>query len=263
MAAPIHSGRRAYGFQNIIIVVFAVVVIGGMGSILGAIVTRLRAWAWSKASPRCSIPQASSDSDLRHHGDRAARSSRPACSGGPPDVGHGRRRRTPRRAGIPRRGGGAGDPRDPCAPSQHLHRPRGPTRDRAVRALPRFRDEGVVLRAVRLRLQPPPRLWRPPVVRPRRLFRHGELRLRLRREGVGIVAAPGDPGRHRGGCLAGSRLRGLGDPAPGHLLRHDHAGARPDGVFLLAAGEVHRGRGRHSGGAARPSLRDHRSRPTT
>ena len=56
------------------------------------------------------------------------------------------------------------------------------------------------------------------------------------------------------------RLRRARDPPPGHLLRHDHAGARADGLLLLPAGAVHRRRGRHPGGAARPAVRAHRSR---
>ena len=48
------------------------------------------------------------------------------------------------------------------------------------------------------------------------------------------------------------------DPAPGHLLRDDHARARADDLLLLPAGAVHARRGRHPVGAARQALRLHR-----
>src|SRR5256885_9232728 len=44
-------------------------------------------------------------------------------------------------------------------------------------------------------------------------------------------------------------------PAPGHLLRDDHARAGADDLLLLRAGAVYRRRGRHPGGAARQALR--------
>ena len=50
------------------------------------------------------------------------------------------------------------------------------------------------------------------------------------------------------------------DPPPGHLFRHDHAGAGADDVLLRGAGAVHRRRGRHPGGAARKTVRPDRPR---
>ena len=70
------------------------------------------------------------------------------------------------------------------------------------------------------------------------------------------------------GTLASLRPRpdrGLArDPPPGHLFRHDHARAGADDVLLRPAGEVHRRRGRHPGGAARQlfGLIDLADRPT-
>jgi branched-chain amino acid transport system permease protein len=55
LAAPVIQVNPLMG-SNLIIVVFAVVVIGGMGSILGSVITGL-GWAWSKASPACSTPK--------------------------------------------------------------------------------------------------------------------------------------------------------------------------------------------------------------
>ena len=50
------------------------------------------------------------------------------------------------------------------------------------------------------------------------------------------------------------------DPPAGHLFRDDHAGAGADDVLLRPAGEVHRRRGRHPGGAARQAVRPDRPR---
>ena len=56
MAAPIYQVNPQMG-ANLIIVVFAVVVIGGMGSIVGADPHRFRRSGSSKASPSTSIPR--------------------------------------------------------------------------------------------------------------------------------------------------------------------------------------------------------------
>ena len=55
--------------------------------------------------------------------------------------------------------------------------------------------------------------------------------------------------------FCGLRRRLARDPPAGHLFRDDHARAGADDVFLRAAGEVHRRRGRHPGGAARQAVR--------
>ena len=140
--------------------------------------------------------------------------------------------------------------------------------DRAVLHLSAVPDEGAVLCAVRLRLQPADRLCRPAVVRPCAVFRLGELCRRASRQGrhhpdpllgrevachsaAAALARACDPRRHagRGGARADRRL--ARDPPAGHLFRHDHARAGADDVLLRRAGAVHRRRGRHPGGAAR------------
>ena len=63
--------------------------------------------------------------------------------------------------------------------------------------LPGVPDEGAVLRAVRLRLQPAARLRRPAVVRPRDVPRHRRLRRRRTRRRSGACTPElGDPRRH-------------------------------------------------------------------
>ena len=86
--------------------------------------------------------------------------------------------------------------------------------------------------------------------------RRGGLRHRLAGEGAGWVAL-------ELGVLAGTLFAaaiglssGDRDPPPGHLfLRHDHAGDGADGVLRLAAGALHRRRGRPAGRAARQAVR--------
>jgi branched-chain amino acid transport system permease protein len=58
LAAPVYPRHSAHG-QLLVIVVFAVVVIGGMGSILGADRQRARARRSSKDSPSVIYPEAS------------------------------------------------------------------------------------------------------------------------------------------------------------------------------------------------------------
>ncbi len=129
-----------------------------------------------------------------------------------------------------------------------------------VGVYPVFADEGAVLRALRLRLQPAHRLRRPAVVRPRDVPRHRRLRLRARGEGVGPAARARDPRSARfAAALLGVVVGAARDPPAGHLLRDDHARARADDVLLLPAGAVHARRGRHPGGAARQAVR--RPRP--
>ena len=80
MAAPIYNVSPQMG-SDLIIVVFAVVVIGGMGSILGAIVTGFGLGV-IEGLTKVFFPGGLEHRDLRHHGDRAAGAARPACSGG-------------------------------------------------------------------------------------------------------------------------------------------------------------------------------------
>ena len=70
MAAPIYNVSPQMG-SDLIIVVFAVVVIGGMGSIMGAIVTGFGA-RHHRGPDQGVLPGGVEHGDLRHHGDRAA-----------------------------------------------------------------------------------------------------------------------------------------------------------------------------------------------
>ena len=117
------------------------------------------------------------------------------------------------------------------------------------RRLPRLPDEGAVLRAVRLRLQPAGRLCRAAVLRACRV-------LRLRRAMSLAHAVKVWGWGPMLGILAGTAVAALPSalvfgrrrhPAAGHLFRHGHPGAGADGVLLLPAGALHRRRGRHPG----------------
>ena len=70
LAAPIYSVNPNMG-SNFIIVVFAVVVIGGMGSILGCIVTGF-GLGIVEGLTKVYLSAGLGHRDLRHHGDRAA-----------------------------------------------------------------------------------------------------------------------------------------------------------------------------------------------
>ena len=70
LAAPIYSVNPNMG-SNFIIVVFAVVVIGGMGSILGSIVTGF-GLGIVEGLTKVYLPAGLGDGDLRGDGDRAA-----------------------------------------------------------------------------------------------------------------------------------------------------------------------------------------------
>ena len=81
LAAPIYSVNPNMG-ADLIIVVFAVVVIGGMGSILGLDRHRLRPRPGRGPDPGL-LPRGLGRGDLRHHGDRAAgQARRPVREGG-------------------------------------------------------------------------------------------------------------------------------------------------------------------------------------
>ena len=175
MAAPIYNVSPQMG-SDLIIVVFAVVVIGGMGSIMGAILTGF-ALGIVEGLTKVFFPGGLQHRDLRHHGRRAA---------GPA----GRPVRTERVMASARRAGYAGRTRRDTARSQAVAFAVmiaffvvG-----AVRALSGLSDEGAVLCAVRLRLQSADRLCRPVVVRPRDVFRLGELPHGLCRQELGAAA---------------------------------------------------------------------------
>ena len=74
LAAPIYSVNPNMG-ADLIIVVFAVVVIGGMGSIMGAILTGF-GLGIIEGLTRVFYPGGLGGGDLRHHGDRAAGETR-------------------------------------------------------------------------------------------------------------------------------------------------------------------------------------------
>ena len=80
MAAPIYNVSPQMG-ANLIIVVFAVVVIGGMGSIMGAIVTGF-GLGHHRGTNQGVLSGGIQHGDLHHHGDRAAdQAGRPVRTG--------------------------------------------------------------------------------------------------------------------------------------------------------------------------------------
>ena len=165
MAAPIYQVNPQMG-ANMIIVVFAVVVIGGMGSILGAIVTGF-GLGIVEGLTKVFYPGSVEHGDLRDHGDRAADQARRALREGA--LG-------PWRASIPPSTGRARAGAAPASRGRSLVATGGDGgragRRAARRDLPGVPDEGAVLRALRLRVQPAARVRRPAVVRPRDVPRH-------------------------------------------------------------------------------------------
>ena len=221
--------------SNLIIVVFAVVVIGGMGSILGSILTGL-VLGIDRGPDQGVLPRGLEHRRVRDHGHRADDpAGRPVREGEVMSAPT-----TPRAASPGWRRAGHADRRA-------LHRP-----------VPDLHDEGAVLRDLRLRLQPAARLHRAAVVRPRRLPGRGGLRHRLAGAQRRLVARARRAGRHadRRGARPGGRADR--DPPPGHLLRDDHAGDGADGLLRLPAGALHRRRGRPAGRAARQAVRPDR-----
>ncbi len=190
LAAPIYQVNPLMG-ADLIIVVFAVVVIGGLGSIMGSIVTGFGLGV-VEGFTKVFYPEASNTVIfvimavvllVRPAGlfGRARRDSRTSESV----------RRRDRTATVP------GDARRRHVVAFVVMATVLVVG--AVLRLPGVPHEGALLRALRLRLQPAHRLRRAPVVRPRGLPRLGRLRDRARREGVGLSAGAGDPLRDRGG----------------------------------------------------------------
>ena len=235
--------------SDLIIVVFAVVVIGGMGSIMGAIVTGFGARR-DRGPDQGVLPGSLQHRDLRHHGDRAADpAGRPVRTEGLTWQRVDRHRRRARRS---RRAAGA----RPIA--------------------------FVVMVAV---LVVAPFFVYPMFLMQALCFALFACAFNLLIGYVGLLSfghalyfgwasyLAAHSAKVWGfppelailtGTLTGGGARPRGrlarDPPAGHLFRHDHAGAGADDVLLRAAGEVHRRRGRHPGGAARQAVRPDRSR---
>ena len=152
LAAPIYSVNPNMG-SNFIIVVFAVVVIGGMGSILGSILT---GFGLGIIEGLCKVfyPQGSATVIFVVMVIvLLAQTRRPVRQGGIKMFGFSR------------------------AQAVALRRSMVVIADRSSRPFvlyPGLPDEGAVLRAVRVRLQPTDRLCRAAVVRPRRILWHGQ-----------------------------------------------------------------------------------------
>jgi branched-chain amino acid transport system permease protein len=227
VAAPIYSVSPVMG-SEMIITVFAVVVIGGMGSIMGSIVTGL-ALGMIEGLTKVVYPPASSTvvflmMVLVLLVKPAGLFGKEACSHEPVPLDH------------------------PAAA-----RPGG-----AVRGLPGLPDEALLFRPVRLRLQPPARLCRPALLRPCGLLRRSGIHNRLSGEKQRSDPRAGDTGRHRSGGAPGIRLRQPGNPASGNILRNDHPGPGADRLLRCPQIRLHRRRGRTPGYPARPPLRPDR-----
>ena len=164
LAAPVIQVSPLMG-QHLIIVVFAVVVIGGMGSIMGSIITGLGLGViegLTKVFYRGLV-----DGSVLHHGHRAA-----AAAGRPV-----REKSDWRTSAGDWRGGrggrGGSGKRGAWRAEEDLVwiAAGGTDRRAARRCLSGVRAQGAVLRLVRLCLQPADRLHGAAVVRPRRLLR--------------------------------------------------------------------------------------------
>ena len=218
MAAPIYQVSPLMG-SNIIIVVFAVVVIGGMGSILGAIVSGF-ALGLIEGLTKVFYPEASNTVIFVIMA--IVLLVKPAGLFGQARAEMKRRLRSTGEAATARRCVvAAGDSR----------RARW---SRAVLPLSGLPDEGAVHGAVRLRLQPADRLCRAAVVRPRRVFRQAPLHHRAYASRSGACrrswrSSPASRSRR----LLGAVFGWLAIRRAGHLFRDDHAGPRADGLFLL------------------------------
>ena len=246
MAAPIYNVSPQMG-SELIIVVFAVVVIGGMGSILGRDRHRLRTWR-DRGTDQGVLPRGVEHSDLRHHGDRAA---------GP--------------AGRPVRA------------ERVMERVRRSAHQEAVSVTRAQRDHRLCRHGRRL-LWLRRSVTYPLFLMQAMCFALFACAFNLLIGYVGLLSFGhalyfgwasylsaysakvwgfppelGDPDRHCDWSRLRSHRRFARDPPAGHLFRHDHAGAGADDVFLCGAGEIHRRRGRHPGRAARSSVRPYRS----
>ena len=231
---------------DLVIVVFAVVVVGGMGSILGSIVTSFIARP-ARRPDQGVLSARRQHGDLRHHVHRSAGEARR-----PVRPGALRRCQHPRIRVVVFTPG--------CGPMRPVAAGAAGAADRAVFLLSAVPGEDPLLRAVRLRVQSAARLVRPALVRPCRLLRHGGLCCGPCRQGWGLpfelsiilgmlAAAP-----------ARRRLRLSVDPPAGPAIRDDHAGAGAADLLPRAATALHPRRGRPDRRAARQGARPVRAR---
>ncbi|MBK8400408.1 MAG: branched-chain amino acid ABC transporter permease [Propionivibrio sp.] len=219
LAAPAIQVSPLMG-SHLIIIVFAVVVIGGMGSILGSILTGLGLGV-VEGLTNLLYPAASATVVFVIMA--IVLMVRPAGLFGKKNEQTGDR----------------------------VHRAAGLGSACALLYLPGTGHEGAVFCPVRLCLQPAARLYRIALLRPCRFLRHGRLRRRLCHQGLGVPARTGHPRRHRRVRPAGLGLWQPGDTPHRHLLCDGHAGAGADGLFRLPAGALHGRRRRPPGRAAR------------
>src|SRR5262249_39304145 len=242
MAAPVYNVSPQMG-ANLIIVVFAVVVIGGMGSIMGAILTGF-GLGLIEGLTKVFFPEASNTVIFIIMA--IVLLIRPAGLFGRGAILGARR-------GGEQRNRAARAQRDYCIRCDGL-----PADCRSVLCLSRIPDEGAVLCAVRMRLQPADRLCRTALLRACAVLRLGELCQRTRGKGLGFSAGARDPVGSRDRRRAGHDRRCARDSSARHLFRHDHARAGADDVLLRRTSAFHSRRGRHPGGPARKTIRIYR-----
>ena len=186
LAAPIYSVNPNMG-DNFINTVFAVVVIGGMGSIMGSIITGF-ALGVIEGLTKVFYPAGLGDCRVLSDGDRAADlAARPV-----------------RKARL--------NVRFLPLAADRLPGDVGADHRLPVRVVSGVPDAGAVHGVVRVRVQPDDRLCRPAVIRPRGVLRHGRLHRRVDHEILACRRGDRDHPRRRNRCSAGP-VSGLpGDP---------------------------------------------------
>ena len=222
MAAPIYPGQPADG-RNFIIVVFAVVVIGGMGSIMGAIVTGF-GLGLVEGLTRCSIPRPRPPSIFVIMA--IVLLVRPAGLFGPKkQKPHGRT--APQPSPPTPRPPACVDPRALLAFAIMALIHRRPAGRRLPGVLMKVMCFALFACAFNLLLG----LSAAAVLRPCHVPGRRRLASAHAAKVWGLTPRAGHclrhPVRH-----APSWAGPAGHPPPGHLLRHDHAGAGADGVLL-------------------------------
>ncbi len=227
LASPVVQVSPLMG-SSLVIVVFAVVVIGGMGSIVGAIISGL-VLGLIEGLTKVVYPGSIEYRGIRHHGGGIDLAPRRICSAGNDamKVAH---RNVSRHCDCGAR--------------------------RAVpRALSGLSDEAAVLSDVRMRVQSSARLHQDALVRACRLFRVVGIRHGMADDGSRMGDHRVDPGRRRRGHGAGVGHWGDRSAPPRHLFCDDHPGSVAAGVFRVSAGPLHRRRERPSGHTAGQPLR--------